>query len=825
MSTDPPPSLPPKFSRYRSVRNVAPIHVAPSAPSSPPSPPSSPPYATTVEPVSRSMSRYRRTRPKQSDPAPEPLPPVASHTGSRTVESVVHTPPGSREDAHGPPHTLRLAADASSLPHSDGRVFSGPTTKRDPVSSDVPPRQEAGIEGSARKVRLQEVDARPRDEQDGGEALQKDRFKLFSRRKAKDDPTPTSFTSPSSQAHAHARPKDEQPGIEPGGGGIVPGTDAPISAVNAGERRVKIKCGETYINLPVNPDTTPIDLLHAATVRLQKPTVPDASKLVESFTPLGLERPLRQYEKVRDVMNSWDRDSQNGLILLPTEAEAQDRALEAAQVPQDRPGEISAYLHYSRQPGKWEKRWATLRPDGQMFVAKKADAKDKDVTNICHLSDFDIYTPTRRQAKALKAPKKYCLAVKSQQRSSMFLSAANYVHFFAADDQSLAAQWYTAVQGWRSWYLVNRVGVVDRPSTATTEPARTNSSHGQESLHVARRSIQGEIAQNGRPSASRRTSGQGHAPATGDAGVPRSRAASDANPHGAQHEVAHHRPPRERRAPPISFPKKLTKAHSEGSRPETSDGEHLIHAIAPPAGEATFAPNSLLGRTYSQRQETLYQREMTAKEEGPFIDGPSLLRNSSLAQRDRSSTHSSHRSAVDSPAVHTIGSTPSRYQPTPSRTPSQPRPLVDLSGAEHRELPHHQKKGRGYVVDHVPPGGLVDAATAASDSPNSSRINSLTRTRSAAQDPFLDPQQADRESQMFTGLLARAGTSQGGSGRGRGVKTGHRDATEPLLDLTEVSQFAPGSLLSRAQSDAAGHGPVIDRESRDEILVQTGEGA
>ncbi|KAK5275206.1 hypothetical protein LTR40_013438, partial [Exophiala xenobiotica] len=83
---------------------------------------------------------------------------------------------------------------------------------------------------------------------------------------------------------------------------------------------------------------------------------------------------------------------------------------------------------------------------------------DIHCTNICHLSDFDLYTPTPKQVKQLKPPRKMCFALKSQEKSSMFLDGANFVHFFSTKDQIMAGKWYHEVQSWRSWYLFHMIG-------------------------------------------------------------------------------------------------------------------------------------------------------------------------------------------------------------------------------------------------------------------------------------------------------------------------------------------------------------------------------
>ncbi len=183
--------------------------------------------------------------------------------------------------------------------------------------------------------------------------------------------------------------------------------------------------------------------------------------LLESYTQLGLERRIRRYEHIRDVMNSWDRDTQNALIIENSDSPKFDTDLETSSVPKEAPSDVTVYMYHSQKPGKWTKRYITLMSTGQVFISKKAAAKpsDKDSVNICHLSDFDIYTPTPQQLrKTLKPPKKHCYAIKSQQKTTMFLNTENFVHFFNTDDEILAEKWYAAVQRWRSWYLVTQMG-------------------------------------------------------------------------------------------------------------------------------------------------------------------------------------------------------------------------------------------------------------------------------------------------------------------------------------------------------------------------------
>ncbi|MBE7181657.1 MAG: hypothetical protein INR71_10710, partial [Terriglobus roseus] len=254
--------------------------------------------------------------------------------------------------------------------------------------------------------------------------------------------------------------------------------DAPVSASNAGDRRVTVKFDTSTITLPVTPSTTAKDLLNSASIVLSAAPDPRTSSLLESYvTPnIALERPLRRYERIRDVLNSWDSDSDQHLIILPASYEHPvPHGLELKDVPASPGQDITLQMHHSSRPGKWDKRWVRLQPNGQVSISKHEGGMDP--TNICHLSDFDLYAPTRRMTKRLRAPrgKGTVFAVKSQQKSAMFLddddgnAKINFAHFFASGTKEVADRWYAAVHGWRSWYLVNVLGEGCVPTSGTGE--------------------------------------------------------------------------------------------------------------------------------------------------------------------------------------------------------------------------------------------------------------------------------------------------------------------------------------------------------------------
>jgi hypothetical protein len=279
MSADSEPPPPPKYSRYRSVRQAT-------ASKSPPrSSPAKPPEVQN-EAIQRSRSRYRRPR-VASPPArdvtsmptiPHHLPTLQSLQGTnealppncaqelRTICPVA----GSRENLQ-----KRVYREPSG---SDLRV-RGRTEHREDRSQTVKGAQVRSLKGAGEPVK--EANGLPTEEDEVARLLAEQKRKdlqrlemelaaaaarpstspersspptnkaveklsLFTRKRAESKAAPSksssSFTASEAVLGSKSQepPKvkaDEQPrNIIQGGGGVVPGTDAPKSAVNAGER-------------------------------------------------------------------------------------------------------------------------------------------------------------------------------------------------------------------------------------------------------------------------------------------------------------------------------------------------------------------------------------------------------------------------------------------------------------------------------------------------------------------------------------------------------------------------------------------------------------
>ncbi|KAK1990360.1 hypothetical protein LX36DRAFT_592746 [Colletotrichum falcatum] len=572
--------------------------------------------------------------------------------------------------------------------------------------------------------------------------------------------------------------------IQPGGGGIVPQTDAPASASNAGERRVTVRCQQSSISLPVTPDTTPIDILYSAANLMTHNINPKTSLVLECYFSYGLERHLRRYERVRDVMNSWDRDSQHCLLIVPGGSADENPELNLEGVPRTfdpPPGLVNFALYHCNRPGKWNKRYITLLESGQIFSAKKKDAKisDKDAVSLCHLSDFDIYAVADKDMlKRVKSPKKNCIVVKSQQKNSVFQNTENFIHFFATDDARLAGDFQSIVHGWRSWYLVNKKVDLTKKKSQQSGAGKTGGLARKATVHRTKESVDETPYTIGTFSPlldldkfEKPIDDFGK-----DTGRPAARPAEQLSTPKNTHNVVS----RSRTTPNVSPP----------------GGKRLIDPFA----RQEFKSAGLLGRGYEGRKQ---QAEKAATEEqqytsdSPFTGGNSLLNQVPEPERPlerRGTVRSSRPTAADPNALPR-----SRSRPPTARLPASsrprtsdggsssgkrdmPQPLVDLT-PRVPDLPStwREAQGRGVRVPNGKP--LIDMATGW-DQPDASlgpQLQTVTRMNTAKAYP---PQ---RMASQSAASRPRSRSTAGGGGGG-GVRRVVSNEQPPVPSMPRRSR-------------------------------------
>ena len=571
----------------------------------------------------------------------------------------------------------------------------------------------------------------------------------------------------------------------------LPGIDAPVSAVNTSERNVLVKLNKSSIVVPVTIATTVDDVLQFVAESFPETLDANSAVLLESIKPLGLERPLRRYEHIRDVLNSWDHDNQNSLLVVQSFTGLGGNGLGIAGVPARQPEAASVSIYHSQKPGTWDKRQITLREDGQVILVKSGS----ETTNICHMSDFDLYTPTHRQVKKLSPPKKLCFAIKSQQKSAMFLTTANFVHFFSTKDRVVVETWYKAVQNWRSWYLVHVMGNGQQKLTA-----KPNLTHSVDKASCIDRAVKHE----------KRTS-QTFPSRPLCTPIPTETmrnvtSDSPANPVAESPALTlvdttlRTRPLRDRAAPPTSFPKHF--ATISDTEPLATLAHAVLGQFPQAQGETTVFPGQL-GKISSQRSGAPHTAPQTQLNE--------LTR---LASQ--------------------------RHKPTTLKSAPLYKPLIDLS-PQFQEPPQYSKRGRGITISQIPVGGLVNIATSpefavplppttilqrpGTGYKHETGIQRTMATRALAPHATSPLPSSEKQEVAFLmgGLLAQADCRRQGRKSATGAKTGDRDSMEPMLDVAESSIYVPGSLLAGVEKQGGSTGPTIDREKKTEVMTSTGE--
>ncbi|KAB8067035.1 hypothetical protein BDV29DRAFT_163890 [Aspergillus leporis] len=403
---------PMKFSRYRSVRKAAsakphailqpPVSTLPSPPSaSRPVPSDGAITADGVDSaIKRSMSRYRRQRAAtDSTHNAPPHPPVPV-----TVDRALTYKAKAHGDTNGGPTQQRLRGNSDENKMAAVSKNSAPArpdnrqralnmkdlAKVNPFLTDSEEDEEQRQKNRQDAMnRLTGEDKRPaapaprrrtttreRDVKNTEERHQRMDGEVVASRRASHEPKRLSNKEMAKLSRPTDKATNEVTTLETSVGTRFPGIDAPVSAVNAGERRVVVQYRKTSLNLRVTPTTTAQDLLFLAAECLADQIDPPKFILMESFGELGLERPLRRYECVRDVMNSWAHDQENTLIIVPAASLDALSLLDPRHAPTETPADVTLHMYYSQRPRKWDKRYITLRADGQITWSKKEQGQD-----------------------------------------------------------------------------------------------------------------------------------------------------------------------------------------------------------------------------------------------------------------------------------------------------------------------------------------------------------------------------------------------------------------------------------------------------------------
>ncbi|KAI9326217.1 hypothetical protein BDR26DRAFT_148406 [Obelidium mucronatum] len=158
--------------------------------------------------------------------------------------------------------------------------------------------------------------------------------------------------------------------------------------------------------------------------------------LFEVCNDFGIERPLRDWEIVTDILEAWDpTTSTNVLILKPY-------GFRNTLVPRCIIGKwprVEGRFDIEVKLGKWKRKYFILKEDSIYYKEREFDRE----TWLCRLNNFDVYTLTTPRKRATT---QYCFALRSASSVTMFENMAEYIHFFCVDTKDQLADWVLGIR-------------------------------------------------------------------------------------------------------------------------------------------------------------------------------------------------------------------------------------------------------------------------------------------------------------------------------------------------------------------------------------------
>ncbi|KAJ3552976.1 hypothetical protein NM688_g3871 [Phlebia brevispora] len=177
--------------------------------------------------------------------------------------------------------------------------------------------------------------------------------------------------------------------------------------------------------------------------------------LWEVCQDFGLERPIRSFEVVSEVTNSWLADKTVNMLMAKKTPLASK--LSRAAIPTSSPL-CSGFVQHEYKKGKWQKRWMELR-EHSLWLSKREGGKDQVM--LCSMNNFDAYVVTR----VTKAPKGYVFAVKSTDNITYFESTDDYLHMFSVSEKE-GENWLEKILLARSYIIHQERNIIAGPNPA-----------------------------------------------------------------------------------------------------------------------------------------------------------------------------------------------------------------------------------------------------------------------------------------------------------------------------------------------------------------------
>ena len=158
----------------------------------------------------------------------------------------------------------------------------------------------------------------------------------------------------------------------------------------------------------------------------------------KSYLLFMLERPIREWETILDIVKAWESDTSNALLVKKY---TYHYTLTSEAIFHKKIAPMHGWLSIEYKKGKWQKRYCFIK-DGSICHAKD-NHKGSTSSLLCHLATYDVYT----MLSPLKAsPSPHVFAIRAQERASLFEKEGDYMRCLAVEDQDEMKNWVLSIR-------------------------------------------------------------------------------------------------------------------------------------------------------------------------------------------------------------------------------------------------------------------------------------------------------------------------------------------------------------------------------------------
>ncbi|KAI9007372.1 ubiquitin-related domain-containing protein, partial [Gaertneriomyces semiglobifer] len=141
--------------------------------------------------------------------------------------------------------------------------------------------------------------------------------------------------------------------------------------------------------------------------------------IFELCNDLGIERPVRDWEILTDVISAWDTSTSLNAIVMKKYGYKDTVSAKAIAGKYPR---VQGWMYMEVKPGKWQRKFFVLRE-----------------SNIYYYKDSD-------QLGSEKTPTNFCFALRSTDNIAMFENKKDYVRYLCVEKQERLYDWVLAMR-------------------------------------------------------------------------------------------------------------------------------------------------------------------------------------------------------------------------------------------------------------------------------------------------------------------------------------------------------------------------------------------